>query len=391
MKKYAAIFAAAAMFFVQSPALCAEKAADESVFEEIYGTVKESVPPREIDKAAYELHRNYSSGKSSPPPQMGRGGTVVYAFGTTVPRILCKPLRITDVELERGEVITNPPFIGDGVNWQIMPSTSGKGDTLTFHIMIKPSMPDISTNLVVHTDRRTYHMELVSSAGRHIPHIAFSYPYDSDDTEWNKFLARVLARGEDEGFTPPHKRPETGGTIDAGYEVTAKSKNIPWLPTRVYNDGHKTYIVFPEALASTEAPVFMLLRGKSKEIVNYRLMGNTYVIDYVVEKGILTSGSGKGAKSAVISRVQKNRKKAVSGGESEEKEDRKTELEKAAVQPSQSGRKYPFPLSLMNSIDSAMGGNAAGAAAEGKNKDGYTFEDYLNERRSGAERAEVGK
>ncbi len=38
-----------------------------------------------------------------------------------------------------------------------------------------------------------------------------------------------------------------------------------------------------------------------------------------------------------------------------------------------------------------MGGNAAGAAAEGKNKDGYTFEDYLNERRSGAERAEVGK
>ena len=152
MKKYAAIFAAAAMFFVQSPALCAEKAADESVFEEIYGTVKESVPPREIDKAAYELHRNYSSGKSSPPPQMGRGGTVVYAFGATVPRILCKPLRITDVELERGEVITNPPFIGDGVNWQILPSTSGKGDTLTFHIMIKPSMPDISTNLVVHTD-----------------------------------------------------------------------------------------------------------------------------------------------------------------------------------------------------------------------------------------------
>ena len=45
----------------------------------------------------------------------------------------------------------------------------------------------------------------------------------------------------------------------------------------------------------------------------------------------------------------------------------------------------------MNAIDSAMGGNAAGASAEGKNKDGYTFEDYLNERRSGAERAEAGK
>ena len=45
----------------------------------------------------------------------------------------------------------------------------------------------------------------------------------------------------------------------------------------------------------------------------------------------------------------------------------------------------------MNAIDSAMGENAAGTAAERKNKYGYTFEDYLNERRSGAERAEVGK
>ena len=40
MKRCAAIFTAAAMLFVQSPALCAEKAADEVVFEEIYGTVK---------------------------------------------------------------------------------------------------------------------------------------------------------------------------------------------------------------------------------------------------------------------------------------------------------------------------------------------------------------
>ena len=45
----------------------------------------------------------------------------------------------------------------------------------------------------------------------------------------------------------------------------------------------------------------------------------------------------------------------------------------------------------MNAIDSAMGRNAAGAVAEGKNKDGYTFEDYINERRNGTVRAEAGK
>ena len=390
MKRCAAIFTVAAMLFVQSPALCAEKAADEVVFEEIYGTVKESVPPREIDKAAYELHRNYSSGKSSPPPQMGRGGTVVYAFGTTVPRILCRPLRITDVELERGEVITNPPFIGDGVNWQIMPSTSGKGDTLTFHIMIKPSMPDISTNLVVHTDRRTYHMELVSSVGRHIPHVAFSYPYEPDDMQWNKFLARVLTHEEDESFTPPHKRLETDEMIDAGYKITAKSKNIPWLPTHVYNDGRKTYIILPENLASTEAPIFMLLRGKSKEMVNYRLIGNTYVVDYVVEKGILTSGSGQGTKSAVISRVQKSTKKLTPSVEPE-KETRKDTHKKAAVHQSSSSKKYHFPLSLMNAIDYTMEENTAVANENGKNIDGYTFEDYLNERKSGVDHTKTGK
>lgn len=385
MKKYPALLAAVILLAAQTSAFCSETAADEAVFEEIYGTVKESVPPREIDKAAVELHKNYSSGKGAPQPQMGREGTVVYSFGSTVPRILCKPLRVTDVELEPGEVITNPPFIGDGVNWQIMPSASGKGENLIFHIMIKPSMPDISTNLIVHTDRRTYHMELVSSSGRHIPRVAFSYPFEPDDDEWNRFISRTLTQAEDKRFIPPHRKVGGAQSIDTGYTVTAKDKNILWLPTSVYNDGHRTYIVFPKELTSTEAPVFMLMRGKTKEMVNYRLKGNTYIIDYVVEKGILTSGSGRSAKSAVISRSAPQREGA----------DAETVSNEGKVPPTPqepSSGKSPFPLSVMNAIDSVMtGGEATPTHPAGENDKKYTFEDYLNERRNNASRSSKGK
>ena len=37
---------------------------------------------------------------------------------------------------------------------------SGTGTSKQVHILIKPTRPDLVTNLVVNTDRRTYHLEL---------------------------------------------------------------------------------------------------------------------------------------------------------------------------------------------------------------------------------------
>ena len=114
-------------------------------------------------------------------PRWGRlpdAGTVVFAFGSYTPKILCRPMRVTDVILEPGEVVTGV-FPGDTARWTFVPGRSGSGENERLHVMIKPLMADISTNLVVTTDRRTYNVDLVSVPERFMASVSFIYPADT--------------------------------------------------------------------------------------------------------------------------------------------------------------------------------------------------------------------
>src|SRR3546814_3804641 len=53
-----------------------------------------------------------------------------------------------------------PVAAGDTVRWIIGDTVSGAGPTARVHILAKPTRPDIATNLIINTDRRTYHLEL---------------------------------------------------------------------------------------------------------------------------------------------------------------------------------------------------------------------------------------
>ncbi len=53
---------------------------------------------------------------------------------------------------------------------------SRNGRTLRVHILVKPSRPDISTHLVINTDRRTYLLELRANENFYMPSVAWSYP-----------------------------------------------------------------------------------------------------------------------------------------------------------------------------------------------------------------------
>lgn len=301
----------------------------EQQFYEMFGEIKEKVTPREIDKKADAIAKEYAKAKSVPLPTSGRGGSVQYVFGTTTPRILCRPLRVTDIELEPGERITNAPFVGDTVNWAVLPSASGSGSRMTYHVIVKPAMPDIATNLIVHTDRRTYMFDLVSSKQLYTPHVTFSYP-DQIETSWESFFQQmakdpreVLTEREAENYGQrmmsqdvirSHKKTEEAkeiqalsdvlkGQINYNYKIQAKKRGIEWKPVNVYDDGLKTYIEFPTNLDSMEAPVFMLLNGRTtKEMVNYRKVGNTYVVDRLFKRGVLLAGTGRSAQTVVIVR-----------------------------------------------------------------------------------------
>lgn len=63
------------------------------------------------------------------------------------------------------------------------------------------------------------------------------------------------------------------------------------MPRRVFDDGHKTYVEFPEGMQDTEAPIlFALSPAQEQEILNYRRYRNFYIIDHIVDVVELTVG-----------------------------------------------------------------------------------------------------
>lgn len=81
-------------------------------------------------------------------------------------QLYAAPGEVTDIALEPGEQLagTGPVAAGDTARWIIGDTTSGTGALA--NILVKPVRPDIATNLVINTDRRTHHLELKATPAR---------------------------------------------------------------------------------------------------------------------------------------------------------------------------------------------------------------------------------
>jgi type IV secretion system protein TrbG len=91
---------------------------------------------------------------------------------------------VTDIALEPGEELSGDPAGGDTERWEVGSAESGSGAMKQVHILIKPKRPDLSANLVITTNRRTYHIELHStppSGAKPVTYMAavsWDYPLD---------------------------------------------------------------------------------------------------------------------------------------------------------------------------------------------------------------------
>jgi type IV secretion system protein TrbG len=76
-----------------------------------------------------------------------------------------------------------------------------------------------------------------------------------------------------------------------GYDIQSKRGEPRWKPVRVFDDGRKTYIQFPDNLPTTEAPALFILSGRKRtQLVNYRVKGTYYVVDRLFERAELRVG-----------------------------------------------------------------------------------------------------
>ena len=202
-------------------------------------------------------------------------------------QIYSKPGQVTDIALQEGEQLvgTGPVAAGDTVRWMIGDTVSGIGASARVHILVKPIRPDIATNLVINTDRRTYHLELRANPLVYMASVSWTYPQD-------QLIALRQARAEAERAAP----------VAAGMDLSVlnfryaiEGDRPDWRPLRAFDDGVRVFIEFPESVAQGELPPLFVIGAKGEaELVNYRVAGRYMIVDRLFSAAELRLGGRKG-------------------------------------------------------------------------------------------------
>ena len=239
------------------------------------------------ETAGMAIAKSYSNNQVM--PIKGAEGVVVFPFGETMPSIVCAPLIVCDITLQEGEIV-NDINVGDAVRWKLSPATSGSGMNLTTHIIVKPTDAALQTNAIITTNRRTYVLKLVSRRTDYMARISFTYAEDMED-QWRNYKIRM---GTQETVQTEQ------GNLNFNYNISGAKPR--WKPIRVYNDNVKTYIEFPDAIKTTEAPALLVLGDNQEQLVNYRVIGTRYVVDKIFDKAELIGGTGNKQTKITITR-----------------------------------------------------------------------------------------
>ena len=256
-----------------------------------------AVPLNTKERTAVSLSRRWANRNEM--PQAGEDGYVRFLYGATLPTVVCAPLRVCNLSLQPGEIVNNVN-LGDSVRWKVTPSLSGTAGTQTTHLIIKPTDAGLVSSLDIETNRRTYAVKLVSTQSSWMPLVAFNYPDDAQ-TQWEAYRQNV-------GFGSAGTTLPTGENV-ANLQFLCISGGASWSPVRAYTDGVKTYIEFPGSISYQAAPALVALADDgswfsraSAQIVNYRVMGNRYVVDAALDRAALISGVGGDQQRVVITR-----------------------------------------------------------------------------------------
>ena len=211
----------------------------------------------------------------------------VYPFAEgALYQVYAAPGDVTDIALENGEQLvgSGPVAAGDTVRWIIGDTESGEGTAKKVHILVKPTRPDLATNLVINTDRHTYHLELRSTEKTYMASVSWIYPQD-------ELIALHRRNAEADAATP------VATALDLNslhFRYAIEGDNPPWRPVRAFDDGSKVYIEFPGGIGQGEMPPLFIVgpEGKTSELVNYRVRGSHMIVDRLFAAAELRLGDG---------------------------------------------------------------------------------------------------
>jgi len=225
----------------------------------------------------------------SPRPSGWQGATQLFVYAPGGLYVVTTAVgQVTDIMLQDGETLSDTGAVaaGDTVRWVIGEAASGEGASRRTHILVKPTDPGLATNLVINTNKRTYHVELRSTPAIYMASVGWSYPQDeliaiqhARDAEVAKAETQVQAT-----IDPAR--------LDFAYRLSGP--DVAWKPAQVFDDGAKTYVLMPAGIAQSELPPLFLLGDKNKaELVNYRVSGRYLIVDRLFAVAELRLGTRK--------------------------------------------------------------------------------------------------
>jgi len=227
-----------------------------------------------------------------------QGSFLTVPYGHAQPMLTCTVLRACVIELQPGEIVLSR-IAGDTERWEIVPAVAGT-DGKTTLVVVKPRECDVTTNVVLATDRHLYDLTLDSPPCRgrstnpqqpYVRHVRFYYP-DETVATWTKPSSPTQAHvGADVAV------------LNFSYAVK-KDRKFPWTPAQVFDDGTRVYIKLPEHARSAEAPVLFALEADgSKTLINYSVVNpDTYVTDRLFDRAALVAGVDGKEQRVVIER-----------------------------------------------------------------------------------------
>lgn len=203
-------------------------------------------------------------------------------------QVYTSPTQITDIALEKGEALITVSA-GDTERWTVGDTVSGTGVNEQVHILVKPMAANLSTNAIVTSTRRTYYLDLKSFTDTYMAAVSWRYPHDAIQSIRKSSPETLLTKASYERVDA-NLNPD-----DLRFDYIIKGDDPHWRPTRVFDDGSKVFIEFPEGLAVSEAPPLFVTddKGSISKLVNYRVKDGYYVVDRLFDAAELRLGEKK--------------------------------------------------------------------------------------------------
>jgi type IV secretion system protein VirB9 len=184
-------------------------------------------------------------------------------------RLYAAPEQVTDIALQPGESLS-AVSAGDTVRWVIGDTSSGSGAGKQVHVLVKPFASGLRTNLVIMTDRRSYHLALDSTDRTSMAAISWTYPEGT-------LIALHQQNDRADAVAPVA---ENVALADLRFRYAISGDTPAWRPVRAFDDGTHVYIEFPLRIDQGEAPpLFVVGPTGDSQLVNYRVRRNYYIVD----------------------------------------------------------------------------------------------------------------